>query len=125
MPITLNKLQEYSYSSEACPTKLYFGIVCNLEVYSGKHPTSWWYFGVDFLFSYNFENGGESSMHLYMQAASYPSVEMILQGIILTSPALRVRPTHPIFKVLHSIPYKFTHHVCMRDSAILNRLAIY
>ena len=64
MPITLNKLPEYSYSSEACPTKVYFGIVCNLEVSSGKHRTSRWYFGVDFLFSYNFENGGESSIPL-------------------------------------------------------------
>lgn len=35
----------------------------------------------------------------YEQAASYPHIEEMLEGIILTSPALRVRPAHPIVGV--------------------------
>ncbi|EPS59782.1 hypothetical protein M569_15023, partial [Genlisea aurea] len=31
-----------------------------------------------------------------LKAALYPHVEKILEGVILTSPALRVRPAHPI-----------------------------
>lgn len=31
-----------------------------------------------------------------LKAASYPHIEEMLEGIILTSPALRVRPAHPI-----------------------------
>lgn len=33
------------------------------------------------------------------QAASYPHIEGMLEGIILTSPALRVKPAHPIVGV--------------------------
>ncbi|XP_031488522.1 uncharacterized protein LOC116256323 [Nymphaea colorata] len=35
-----------------------------------------------------------------LKAASYPDVEDMLEGIILTSPALRVRPAHPIVGVV-------------------------
>lgn len=35
-----------------------------------------------------------------LKTASLPSVEMMLEGVILTSPALRVKPTHPVFEVL-------------------------
>ncbi|KAE9459154.1 hypothetical protein C3L33_08942, partial [Rhododendron williamsianum] len=31
-----------------------------------------------------------------LKAASYPHIEQLLEGIILTSPALRVKPSHPI-----------------------------
>ncbi|XP_022731662.1 uncharacterized protein LOC111286125 [Durio zibethinus] len=31
-----------------------------------------------------------------LKAASYPHIEEMLEGIVLTSPALRVKPTHPI-----------------------------
>ncbi|KAL3566295.1 hypothetical protein D5086_031710 [Populus alba] len=31
-----------------------------------------------------------------LEAASYPNIEEMLEGIILTSPALRVKPAHPI-----------------------------
>lgn len=31
-----------------------------------------------------------------LKAASHPQIEMMLEGIILTSPALRVKPAHPI-----------------------------
>ncbi|GMP94941.1 hypothetical protein CsSME_00044191 [Camellia sinensis var. sinensis] len=31
-----------------------------------------------------------------LKAASYPHIEQMLEGIILTSPALRVKPAHPI-----------------------------
>ncbi|KAG6736375.1 hypothetical protein POTOM_060878 [Populus tomentosa] len=31
-----------------------------------------------------------------LKAASYPNIEEMLEGIILTSPALRVKPAHPI-----------------------------
>lgn len=34
-----------------------------------------------------------------MQAASYPHIEVMVEGIILTSPALRVKPAHPIVGV--------------------------
>lgn len=33
------------------------------------------------------------------QAASYPHIEEMLEGIILTSPALRVKPAHAIVGV--------------------------
>nr|DAD44623.1 TPA_asm: hypothetical protein HUJ06_002853 [Nelumbo nucifera] len=33
---------------------------------------------------------------IVLKAASYPHVENMLEGIILTSPALRVKPAHPI-----------------------------
>lgn len=36
---------------------------------------------------------------LFTQAASYPHIEQLLEGIILTSPALRVKPSHPIVGV--------------------------
>uniref|UniRef100_A0A0C9S2G6 TSA: Wollemia nobilis Ref_Wollemi_Transcript_19568_1893 transcribed RNA sequence n=1 Tax=Wollemia nobilis TaxID=56998 RepID=A0A0C9S2G6_9CONI len=32
-----------------------------------------------------------------LKAASHPDVEAMVEGVILTSPALRVRPAHPIF----------------------------
>eukprot|EP00250_Pteridium_aquilinum_P011835 c20339_g1_i1 orf=642-1865(-) len=35
-----------------------------------------------------------------LKAALHPTMETVLKGIILTSPALRVRPTHPVFEVL-------------------------
>ncbi|MCO5578434.1 hypothetical protein L7F22_032276 [Adiantum nelumboides] len=35
-----------------------------------------------------------------LKAACQPSMESLLKGIILTSPALRVRPTHPVFGVI-------------------------
>ncbi|GLJ30384.1 hypothetical protein SUGI_0601120 [Cryptomeria japonica] len=35
-----------------------------------------------------------------LKAALHPDVEVMLEGVILTSPALRVRPTHPIFGAL-------------------------
>lgn len=35
-----------------------------------------------------------------LKAASHPCVEAMLEGIILTSPALRVRPAHPVFGVI-------------------------
>uniref|UniRef100_A0A0D6R6U8 Serine aminopeptidase S33 domain-containing protein n=1 Tax=Araucaria cunninghamii TaxID=56994 RepID=A0A0D6R6U8_ARACU len=35
-----------------------------------------------------------------LKAASHPDVEAMVEGVILTSPALRVRPTHPIFKAI-------------------------
>lgn len=36
------------------------------------------------------------------QAASYPRIEKMVEGIILTSPALRVRPAHPLVGVSSS-----------------------
>ncbi|XP_028052496.1 uncharacterized protein LOC114256980 [Camellia sinensis] len=33
---------------------------------------------------------------IVLKAASYPHIEQMLEGIILTSPALRVKPAHPI-----------------------------
>lgn len=33
---------------------------------------------------------------MVLKAASYPHIEDMLEGIILTSPALRVKPAHPI-----------------------------
>ncbi|KAH9301005.1 hypothetical protein KI387_012588, partial [Taxus chinensis] len=38
-----------------------------------------------------------------LKAASHPDVESMLEGVILTSPALRVRPTHPIFGAIAPI----------------------
>ncbi|KAI7994407.1 Caffeoylshikimate esterase [Camellia lanceoleosa] len=35
-----------------------------------------------------------------LKAASYPHIEQMLEGIILTSPALRVKPAHPIVGAL-------------------------
>ncbi|XP_011626729.1 uncharacterized protein LOC18443399 [Amborella trichopoda] len=35
-----------------------------------------------------------------LKAASYPAIEAMLEGIVLTSPALRVNPAHPIVKAL-------------------------
>lgn len=34
-----------------------------------------------------------------MQAASYPHIEAMLEGIVLSAPALRVEPAHPIVGV--------------------------
>ena len=34
-----------------------------------------------------------------MQAASFPHIEQMVEGIILTSPALRVKPAHPVVGV--------------------------
>ncbi|MBA0722920.1 hypothetical protein Golax_003552, partial [Gossypium laxum] len=33
-----------------------------------------------------------------LKAASYPHIEEMVEGIVLTSPALRVRPAHPIVR---------------------------
>ncbi|KAJ8491686.1 hypothetical protein OPV22_013407 [Ensete ventricosum] len=38
-----------------------------------------------------------------LKAASYPHIEAIVEGIILTSPALRVKPAHPIVGVVAPI----------------------
>ncbi|GMI97973.1 hypothetical protein like AT5G11650 [Hibiscus trionum] len=35
-----------------------------------------------------------------LKAASYPHIEQMVEGIVLTSPALRVRPAHPIVKAV-------------------------
>lgn len=35
-----------------------------------------------------------------LKAASFPHVEKMVEGIILTSPALRVKPAHPVVKVV-------------------------
>lgn len=35
-----------------------------------------------------------------LKAALHPSVEAMLEGVILTSPAIRVRPAHPVFGVI-------------------------
>lgn len=37
---------------------------------------------------------------IVLKAACHPSMESLLKGVILTSPALRVRPTHPVFEVI-------------------------
>lgn len=47
-----------------------------------------------FLFGHS--TGGAVALKVTFQA----SVETLLKGIILTSPALRVRPTHPVFEVI-------------------------
>jgi hypothetical protein len=38
------------------------------------------------------------------QAALDPEVETLLRGIVLTSPAVRVQPTHPIIAVCLVLP---------------------
>lgn len=43
------------------------------------------------------------------QAASYPHIEEMLEGIILTSPALRVKPAHPIVGVSELFGFKELH----------------
>ncbi|XP_021729212.1 uncharacterized protein LOC110696240 isoform X2 [Chenopodium quinoa] len=35
-----------------------------------------------------------------LKAASYPHIERMVEGVILTSPALRVKPAHPVVKVV-------------------------
>ncbi|OMO96207.1 hypothetical protein CCACVL1_05037 [Corchorus capsularis] len=56
-----------------------------LEKIKSEHP------GVPcFLFGHS--TGGA----VVLKAASYPHIEQMLEGIVLTSPALRVKPAHPI-----------------------------
>ncbi|KAH9604714.1 hypothetical protein KSS87_008370 [Heliosperma pusillum] len=38
-----------------------------------------------------------------LKAASYPHIEQMLEGVILTSPALRVKPAHPVVGVVAPI----------------------
>lgn len=40
---------------------------------------------------------------MVLKAASYPYIEAMVEGIILTSPALRVKPAHPIVGVVAPI----------------------
>lgn len=44
------------------------------------------------LFLFGHSTGGA----VVLKAATYPHIEQMLEGIILTSPALRVKPSHPI-----------------------------
>lgn len=38
-------------------------------------------------------------LSVLVQAASNPLIERMVEGVILTSPALRVKPAHPVVKV--------------------------
>ncbi|KAL9254310.1 Caffeoylshikimate esterase-like protein [Drosera capensis] len=57
-------------------------------------------------------HGGSDGLHGYVPsldhvvadtAASYPHIERMLEGVILTSPALRVKPAHPVVGVVAPI----------------------
>lgn len=54
-----------------------------------------------------------------MQAASYPHIEAMLEGVVLSAPALRVEPAHPIvgvssyFSSLNSIDCRMIR--CLAD----------
>ncbi|KAL6556632.1 hypothetical protein OROGR_005920 [Orobanche gracilis] len=41
-----------------------------------------------------------------LKAASYPHIDVMLEGVILTSPALRVKPAHPIVGILYTGPIR-------------------
>lgn len=50
-------------------------------------------------FLYGHSTGGA----IVLKAASYPHIEGMLEGIILTSPALRVKPAHPLVRTMAPI----------------------
>lgn len=54
---------------------------------------------------------------LLLQAASYPHIEEMLEGVILTSPALGVKPAHPIVGVNSMTP-------CRDNFDMFNRASV-
>lgn len=58
------------------------------------------------IFCLSFKQLSKCIYFLNMQAASYPHIKGMLEGIVLTSPALRVKPAHPIVGVNCSPPLR-------------------